>query len=89
MVKKIVRSNLKKYMGEMTQKLGFEVRPYHLAKATGLRSESITRWLSDEPLQKIDPGVLTALCDYFGCTPNDMLITEEVDDQEAELATHG
>ena len=80
-----VQSNLKSliltWQAEHNDRL-----PYaQLAEDTGLSTNFVYRLYHDN-WQHMDREKLQALCDFFDCTPNDLLWGNERDDGVGELA---
>jgi putative transcriptional regulator len=66
-----VRTNLtylRTWQGKVTQR--------QLARATGIAQKTLSA-LESGQTSGIDFTTLARLCDYFGCTPNDILIVEQ------------
>lgn len=79
---KIIRSRLKDFIHAKSRELGFEINQSQLARAVGIRQPTISAWMSDKPLARIDSAVLLALCNYLKCEPMELLIIEETSEDE-------
>lgn len=61
------------------------IKPQEVQDATGLSRNTIDNYLHNT-LTRFDAPVLLQLCDYFECTPGDLLVIEEVETPESEAA---
>jgi DNA-binding Xre family transcriptional regulator len=71
-----VRSKLGVMLAQHQLDTGRKITQAELAKATETRPSTISKWMSPEPLEKIDSGVLERLCDYFNCDVGDILFID-------------
>lgn len=54
-----------------------------LEEITGMSITSIQNWIHNRVTQYQEPQIL-AFCDFFKCTPGDLLIIEEIEHPEIE-----
>lgn len=84
MTRKVIRSNLPAIVAQHAQKIGYVMTQSQIAQAVGVRQPTISVWMSNNEFQRVDTTVWTALCDYFGVSPEEMLIFEDVPDTESD-----
>ena len=88
MTVKKVRSNLPAIIAKYEADTGTRLTQVQIADDTGIQQPTISVWMSDKQMKRIDADVLLALCDYFGITFNDLLKIEETADPEATAPTN-
>ena len=88
MTVKKVRSNLPSIIARYEADTGTRLTQTQIADDTGIQQPTISQWMSDKQMKRIDADVLLTLCDYFGITFNDLLKVEEIADPEATAPTN-
>jgi DNA-binding Xre family transcriptional regulator len=68
-----VRSNMKQLVLLKEVERGDRIQQTEIAEATGLDANTISRWMSPKPLNRIDSSVIVKLCQYFNCGIGDLL----------------
>ncbi|KAB2856613.1 MAG: helix-turn-helix transcriptional regulator [Anaerolineae bacterium] len=77
-----VRSRLKDHVEAKSREFGFEITQTQLAQALQVRQATVSAWMSDEPIDRIDVTVLAKMAKYFGVSLWDMLEVEEDPEKE-------
>lgn len=78
-----VRSRLKEHVQAKSREFGFEITQTQLAQALQVRQATVSAWMSDEPIDRIDVTVLAKMANYFGVALWDMLEVEEDPEKKA------
>lgn len=68
-----VRSRLKELVLKMEIAQGRRIAQTEIAQATGLDANTISRWMSPKPMQKIESSVIKKLCIWLDCELGDLL----------------
>lgn len=50
-----------------------QISQREIARETGLTPNTVSRWMSDDPITRIEHGVIAPLCVYFGCQIGDIV----------------
>lgn len=72
----VVRSRLNEIVAQRENEIGQRIQQRAIAEQTGLNPNTISRWMSPEPLTKIDSVTVIALCRYFGVQIGDLLVID-------------
>lgn len=72
-----VRSRLKEHVEAKSREFGFEITQTQLSKALKVRQATISAWMSNEPIDRIDVTVLAKMANYFDVPLWEMLEVEE------------
>lgn len=78
-----VRSRLKEHVQAKSREFGFEITQTQLAQALQVRQATVSAWMSDEPIDRIDVTVLAKMANYFDVPLWDMLEVEEDPEEKA------
>lgn len=73
----IMKSRLKQLMLERAAQEGELLTQTKIAKETGLDNNTISTWMSDNPIKTINTRVAGRLCRYFGVGLGELVIFEE------------
>jgi len=82
-----VRSNLPEIVERHAAKIGYTMTQRQIAQAIGVRQPTISVWMSNNEFHRVDTNVWTALCNYFGVKPEEMLIFEDEAEKESNART--
>lgn len=72
-----VRNRLKVLLAEREIKFRKKISQIDLAEATGISANTISSWMKQKPMGKIDGYVLEKLCDFLECQIGDLLFMDE------------
>jgi DNA-binding Xre family transcriptional regulator len=72
----VVVSQLKKIVLERSAAEGRRITNRQIAKETGLLDNTVSRWMSDEPFDKINSDVAVKLCVWARCDLGDLLVLQ-------------
>lgn len=72
----VVVSRLKRLVLDLEEKERRTIEQQDIAKATGLSANTISRWMKQDPFDRIEVRALVALCNYLNCAPGDLLHLE-------------
>lgn len=75
---KIVRSRLKLLITQKELALGRRIMHSEIAAGTGLSLNAITRWMSPEPISRIESDSVVRLCSFLDVSLGELLVIEEV-----------
>lgn len=83
-----IKNRLKELLAIKSRLENRSINLKQCAEETGVSYRSIRRW-ADQDTTRFDEPIIIALCDYFDCTPGDLLIrvVEEDDDPLPENET--
>ncbi|MGW3128479.1 helix-turn-helix domain-containing protein [Streptomyces sp. NPDC001123] len=86
MIKKMgIRWNLRKLMADRELFQTTDLGPLLAERGIHLSREQVFR-LVTQPPQRLSMDTLAALCDILGCTPNDLINVEVVNEQVRKTA---
>ncbi|MEU6144681.1 helix-turn-helix transcriptional regulator [Streptomyces sp. NPDC047081] len=86
MIKKMgIRWNLRKLMADRELFQTTDLVPLLAERGVHLSREQVFR-LVTQPPQRLSMDTLAALCDILGCTPNDLIDVEVVNEQVRKTA---
>lgn len=71
------RSNATKLLLEKSVKEGRRITQKEVARATNLTETTLVHWFSNDPMIQVRSKAVSALCKYFECTMNDLLVMVE------------
>ena len=60
------------------------IHQYEIAEATGLRPNTISRWMSPKPLKRLDEATILPLCNFFRCQVGDLIFIDYSYKQDGE-----
>ncbi len=73
----IVKSRLKELIARKEQELGERIQQRDIAEATGLDDNTISRWMSPKPFNKLDVKPVIKLCRFLDCEIGDLLFLDK------------
>lgn len=73
---KVVKSNLAILLAERQKRTGKRLSSRALARETGINEYTVRGFVNDT-LSEFPRAAITALCQYFDCSPGDLLVMEE------------
>ena len=86
MIKKMgIRWNLRKLMAAADMFQTTDLGPLLAERGIDLSREQVFRLVTQSP-QRLSMDTLAALCDILGCTPNDLIEVEAVNEQLRKAA---
>lgn len=68
-----LKSKLKELVAERERITGYRIRQTDIAAATGLNPNTISRWMSPEPFDRLEAKALTRLCTWLNCDVGTLL----------------
>lgn len=68
-----VRSRLKELVARREHELGRRITQKEIVVETGLNPNTISAWMSPEPMTRIDENSLVSLCGWLGCDICDLI----------------
>lgn len=71
-----MRSRLKELVLKKEIERGDRIQQKEIAEATGLDENTISRWMSPKPFQKIDVKPIVELCKWLKCEVGDLLFID-------------
>lgn len=71
-----VKSRLGIVLAEHQLKVGKRITLASLATAISTRPSTLSRWMSPEPMEKIDANTLEKLCNFFECQVGDLIFID-------------
>lgn len=75
-----MKSKLREVWLQKQAELGKKITQKEIAEATGIRANTISRWMTNEPMTRIEHSVLEPLCVFFGVKSHDIVYLEGIDD---------
>lgn len=82
------KSKVKQLLLQRSLDVEDRVTQRELARATRLNEMTISKWVADEGMARIDAKSAAALCRYFNCELNDLVTLEMDDEARPEKITH-
>ena len=80
--------HLRRRMAEAGMFQTRDMQPLLAERGVQLSREQVYRLVTQPPL-RLTMDVLAALCDILGCTPNDLIEVQAVDQQASKVAVSG
>lgn len=74
----VVKSRLKELVARREQELGRRIEQQEIVAATELDKNTISRWMSPEPIRRIEVKAWLRLAAWLDCNPSDLLAFEQV-----------
>ena len=71
--------NLKSLMLQKTAKIGTKINLHDISKATGINYSTLSR-IASTPNYNINVEHIEKLCDYFKCSPSDLITIVQPDE---------
>lgn len=75
-----MKSKLREVWLDAQSKQGRRITQKEIAEATGIRANTISRWMTKEPMTRIEHSVLEPLCVFFNVKSHDIVYLEGIDD---------
>lgn len=87
MTRKILRNRFNILLAEKAYREGRKSIPEReITEATGLAPSTVNR-VANNVITMYDNRVIIALCEYFNCTPGDLLVLEEIEESSEEQSS--
>lgn len=77
-----VHSRLKQLVAEREMKEGRRISQKEIAEETELDENTISRWMSPKPFQRLETKPLAKLCQWLDCGIGDLLYIEGLKSRE-------
>jgi DNA-binding Xre family transcriptional regulator len=68
-----VKSRLKQLIAQKEMEIGQRIQQKEIAEATGLDENTISRWMSPKPFQRLETRPVVELCRWLKCGLDDLL----------------
>lgn len=81
-IKHPMKSKLREVWLDAQSQQGRKITQKEIAEATGIRANTISRWMTKEPMTRIEHSVLEPLCVFFGVKSHEIVYLEGIDDVE-------
>lgn len=69
-------SRLSVLVAEKEIRDGKRISQREIVEATGLNPNTVSRWMSPEPIKMFSSDTITPLCKYLGCELGELLIVD-------------
>lgn len=73
-----MRSKMAELVARRERELGKRIFQKDIVEATNLNPNTISRWMSPEPLTRIEENVIVPLCEYLGCEIGDIIYIDRI-----------
>lgn len=72
-----MRSRLNILIAERESQLGRRIPQQEIVKATGLNANTISRWMSPEPIEQFQRKTVVPLCRFLECGVGDLIYIDD------------
>ncbi len=73
MTNSVVRSRLKELVTKKEIELGRRIKQNEIAEQTGLNPNTISRWMTSQPMARIETEPAIKLCEWLDCELGDLM----------------
>jgi DNA-binding Xre family transcriptional regulator len=68
-----VKSRLKEIVARKEQVEGRRIPQKEIVEETGINANTVSRWMSPEPIQRVEESVVVPLCRWLGVQLGDLI----------------